>query len=286
MMKVALIYDFDGTLANSNIQESSFIPSVGMCKTAFWNLAEARAKEKDMESVLAYMTLMLDKANEKNQKITVDYLREHGKQHDEKLFEGLAGKDNWFCSLKKMAQKKFPEVILEHYIISAGIKEMIEGSSIAHQFEHIYASSFMYDKDGLAQYPAVVVNYTGKTQFLYRINKGVKEVYNDHDVNKYVPKEARPVPFEHMIYIGDGLTDVPAMKMVSDKGGFTIGVYGKGTKHVKKMFHDKRIDYYCKADYSRDTDLFKIVNLRISQLYYRWKISQEVELLNPPPANQ
>lgn len=279
-MTVAIIYDFDGTLADSNMQESSFIPSLGMDKDEFWNMTTDRARQKKMDRMLAYMTLMIDKAHEKGQKITVDYLREHGKTNDEKLFPGLKGPHNWFKHVRESINNMCPGVEIQHYIISAGIREMIEGSVIAKEFEHIFASSFMYDEDGNAKYPGVVVNYTGKTQFLYRINKGVKDVYNDDDVNKYVPKDERPVPFEHMIYIGDGDTDIPAMKMVSDKGGFSIGVYGNDD-YVKAeaMFRDKRVNYFCKADFSKDKDLSEMVILRIRRLYYEWRILNRINSL-------
>lgn len=278
-MKVAIIYDFDGTLANSNMQESSFIPSLGMDKDEFWEMTNDRAKHKKMDRMLAYMTLMIDKAREGGKEITVHYLREHGKANDEKLFPGLKGPHNWFKQLRESISNMCPGVEIQHYIISAGIREMIEGSVIAKEFDHIFASSFMYDDDGNAKYPGVVVNYTGKTQFLYRINKGVKDVYNDDDVNKYVKKEERAIPFKHMIYIGDGDTDIPAMKMVSDKGGFSIGVYGHEGNKAEAMFKDNRVNYFCKADYSKDKDLSEIVLLHIRRLYYEWRIQRRIDEL-------
>lgn len=273
-MTVAIIYDFDGTLADSNMQESSFIPSLGMDKDEFWDMTTERARSKNMDRMLAYMTLMIDKAQEKGQKITVDYLKKHGESNDERLFPGLK---TWFSHLNESISNLCPGVVVKHYIISAGIKEMIEGSCIAKNFDYIFASSFMYDADGTAKYPAVVVNYTGKTQFLYRINKGVNDIFNDEDVNRYMDKDKRSIPFEHMIYIGDGSTDIPAMKLVSDKGGFAIGVYAQDKSETERMFKQKRVDYFCKADYSKGRDLFEIVTLRIRRLYYEWRIQRKIK---------
>ncbi len=273
-MTVAIIYDFDGTLADSNMQESSFIPSLGMDKDEFWDMTTDRARSKNMDRMLAYMTLMIDKAQEKGQKITVDYLKKHGESNDERLFPGLK---TWFSHLDEIISNLCPGVMVQHFIISAGIKEMIEGSCIAKNFDYIFASSFMYDADGTAKYPAVAVNYTGKTQFLYRINKGVNDIFNDEDVNRYVDKDKRPIPFEHMIYIGDGSTDIPAMKLVSDKGGFAIGVYAHDKTETERMFRQKRVDYFCKADYSKDRDLFEMVTLRIRRLYYEWRIQRKIK---------
>jgi phosphoserine phosphatase len=278
MKPVAIIYDFDGTLANSNMQESSFIPALGMDKKEFWDMAKERAETHNMDSVLAYMTLMLDKVKEKQLSISKKALKEHGNANDKKLFHGVK---TWFGQLNDAVHNMCPGVQVKHYIISAGIKEMIEGSCIAKEFDYIFASSFMYDKNGQAIYPALSVNYTGKTQFLYRINKGVNDVHNDHDVNRYTPKNERPIPFEHMIYIGDGDTDIPAMKMVRDKGGFSIAVYGNKQKRhdAEKMFVHGRVDFVCEADYGKDKILMDTVLLQIHKLYIQHRLNEKIDTL-------
>ena len=177
------------------------------------------------------------------------------------------GADTWFERIKEYGKEK--GVIVEHYIISSGLKEMIEGTKVAKSFEKNYASAFYYDEDGVAIWPAQVVNYTNKTQFLFRIEKGVLDI-NDQGVNDYFAPEDIRVPFRNLIYIGDSDTDIPCMKLVNSYGGHSVGVYNPETKQkekVYKMMHDNRIKYFTAADYSEGSDLDILVKAIIERTY-------------------
>ena len=198
LKKTALIYDFDGTLARGNMQEVTFIPSVGMGIGDFWGEADRLTRESDGDNILMYMQLMLQRARENGSPITRRLLREHG--HEVKLFDGLKSDltgPGWFDRINLFAAQYGLE--LEHYIISAGLEEMIDGCPIRDAFRHVFASKFVYDPDGVAVWPAVGVNYTTKTQYLFRINKGVLNHFEHERINRFIPDDERPVPFSRMI---------------------------------------------------------------------------------------
>lgn len=258
---VAICYDFDKTLTPDDMQAQGFIQSVGYDIASFWEKSNGLAENNDMDQNLAYMYTMIQESTGKVL-FTKDTLREYGAKID--LFPGV---ENWFERIRKYADEK--GVILEHYIISSGLKEMIEGTKVANSFERIYASSFYYDRN-VAVWPAQVVNYTNKTQFLFRIEKGTLDV-NDPGINDYFDPENIRVPFRNMIYIGDSDTDIPCMKLVNSNGGYSIGVYNPTTKKkekVYKMMHDNRIRYFAPADYTEDSDLDKLVKSIIDRTLY------------------
>lgn len=252
---LAICYDFDKTLSPDDMQAQGYIQSVGYDVEAFWRESNALAEQNDMDQNLAYMYKMMEKARGKLV-FTKEKLQEYGAKV--RLFPGV---EDWFERLREYG--KAHGVIVEHYIISCGLKEMIEGTSVARKgaFEKIYASSFYYDDYGVALWPAQVVNYTNKTQFLFRISKGVLDV-NDHGVNdSFHPEEIR-VPFRNMVYIGDSDTDVPCMKLIHSYGGHSIGVYDAQTNNkekVYKMMRDGRIKYYMPADYTKGSQLEHLV---------------------------
>ena len=262
-LKTALIYDFDGTLARGNMQEVTFIPSVGMGIGDFWGEADRLTREADGDNILMYMQLMLARARENGQPITRRDLREHG--HDVKLFDGLKTDltgPGWFARIDAFGARYGLDI--EHYIISAGLEEMIEGCPIREAFRHVFASKFVYDDKGVAVWPAVGVNYTTKTQYLFRINKGVLNHWDDERINRFIPDDARPVPFERMIFIGDGDTDVPTMKMMHTKGGFSIAVYdprNEPNDHTKihRLISEDRVNFVAAADYREGSALDLIV---------------------------
>jgi len=258
-LKTAIIYDFDGTLARGNMQEVSFIPSVGMDIGAFWGQAEALTKSADADGILMYMQLMLKHARDKGISITKDMLADHGK--DVALFEGLRDL-SWFDRINEFGAKYNLEI--EHYIISAGLEEMIDGTPIRPALNHVFASHYVYDDKGEAAWPAVGVNYTTKTQYLFRINKGVKNHWEHERVNHFIPDEDRPIPFDRMIFLGDGDTDVPTMKMMHTKGGFSIAVYDprsneKDQKKVYSLISEDRVNFVAAADYREGSALDLIV---------------------------
>ena len=204
---IALIYDFDGTLSPGNMQEYDFIPTVGMSSSDFWKETNKIASEQDADPILTYMSKMIHEAKFAGISLKKDSFRAYGAKVP--LYSGV---DKWFARMNAYAADR--GIVIEHYINSSGLKEMIEGTPIAKEFKKIYACSFLYDVDGVAYWPAVAINYTNKTQFIFKISKGVESVYDSTLVNKYIPEEKRHIRFRHMIYIGDGTTDIPCMRLV------------------------------------------------------------------------
>ena len=265
-LKTALIYDFDGTLARGNMQEVSFIPSIGMDIGAFWAEAEALTQAADADGILMYMQLMLRHARDNGAPITRETLAEQGREVA--LFEGL--KDlSWFDRMNAFGAQYGLDI--EHYIISAGLEEMIEGTPIRPALTHVFASHYVYDENGEAAWPAVGVNYTTKTQYLFRINKGVNNHWENERINHFIPDEDRRVPFDRMIFLGDGDTDVPTMKMMHTKGGFSIAVYDprsneKDQKKVYSLISEDRVNFVAAADYREGTALDLIVKGLIGRI--------------------
>ncbi|MCR5595368.1 MAG: haloacid dehalogenase-like hydrolase [Lachnospiraceae bacterium] len=258
---LAICYDFDKTLSPDDMQAQGYIQSVGYGVKDFWKETDDLTKANEMDDNLSYMLKML-KESEGNLLFKKETLMEYGA--DVELFPGV---EEWFERIRSYGEQK--GVIVEHYIISSGLKEMIEGTSVAKAgaFKKIYASSFYYNERGVAEWPAQAVNYTNKTQFLFRIEKGVLDV-NDKRVNDYFPPDKLRVPFRNMIYIGDSDTDVPCMKLVNSYGGHSIGVYNSETQDkskVYKMMKDNRIRYFAPADYSENTELDILVKAIIDR---------------------
>ncbi|MBE6013767.1 MAG: haloacid dehalogenase-like hydrolase [Lachnospiraceae bacterium] len=259
---LAICYDFDKTLSPDDMQAQGYIQSVYDGDVAsFWTESNGMAEKFEMDTNLAYMYKMVDEARGRIL-LTKDSLEEYGSRV--KLFPGV---EDWFERIRQYGKQK--GVIIEHYIISSGLKEMIQGTSVAKNgaFEKVYASSFMYDDKGVPIWPAQVVNYTNKTQFLFRIEKGVLDV-NDSGVNDYFPPEEYRVPFRNIVYIGDSDTDIPCMKLVNLNGGHSIGVYNNDTldkSKVFKMFNDNRIKYFAPADYTKGSELDTLVKAIINR---------------------
>lgn len=252
---VAICYDFDKTLSPDDMQAQGYIQSVGYNVKDFWDKSNALARANDMDTNLAYMYTMMVEA-QGNLLFTKKNLEEYGSKV--KLFKGV---DGWFDRIRDYGKTK--GVIVEHYIISSGLKEMIEGTSIAKKgvFEKIYASSFYYNEHNVAVWPAQVINYTSKTQFLFRIEKGTLDI-NDPAVNDYFPPDQMRVPFRNIVYIGDSDTDIPCMKLVNSSGGHSIGVYNPDTNDktkVLKMIRDNRIRHFAPADYTENGELDRLV---------------------------
>lgn len=246
LIPMAISYDFDGTLAPGNMQEYDFIPALNMRSKEFWSAVNKLAATHEMDQILAYMWMMLREADKADIRVRKSDFRDFGKNIQ--LFPGVK---DWFKRINAYAKGK--GVKLEHFIISSGIREMVEGTPIYKEFKKVYASGFMFDHHGVACWPALGINYTTKTQYLFRINKGSLDVHDNSIINKFVPKEQRPVPFEHMLFIGDGETDIPCMRLVKDQGGHSIAVYNPGKrgtkKHAEQLIDDGRATLFAPADY-------------------------------------
>lgn len=251
---LAICYDFDKTLSPDDMQAQGYIQSIGFEVSEFWKESNNLATDNDMDQNLAYMYMMASKSRGKRL-FTRENLRGDGAKVE--LFPGV---DTWFDRINQYGDSKGVEV--EHYIISSGLKEMIEGTKVADKFKKIYASSFYYDVDGVAVWPAQVVNYTNKTQFLFRIEKGVLDV-NNQGVNSYFAPDEYRIPFRNIVYIGDSDTDIPCMKLVNINGGHSIGVYNSETKDKSKVFRmldENRIKYFVPADYTKGAKLEQLIH--------------------------
>ena len=267
---IAICYDFDKTLSPTEMQAQGYIQSVNCDVQTFWKESNELAQQNDMDQNLAYMYKMVYEARG-NIVLKRDALEEYGSKVE--LFPGV---EEWFDKINAYAQAQ--GIAIEHYIISSGLKEMIDGTSVAKDgaFTKIYASSYFYDDRGVAQWPAQVVNFTGKTQYLFRISKGILDV-NDSGVNNYFEPEELRIPFRNIIYIGDSDTDIPCMKLVTSKGGHAIGVYdcnSKDKSKVQKMIHDNRISYYAAADYREGEELYEIVKAIINRTAHNEVLEQ------------
>lgn len=269
---VALIYDFDGTLSPQNMQEYGFMKAVDIRRPEeFWEKASALADETDTSGILCYMKTMIDASREKNRPFTREQFREYGASV--KLFKGVK---EWFGLINRIGGEY--GLCIEHYINSSGLKEMIEGTPIAGEFKKIYACNFLYDANGAACWPGVAVDYTNKTQFMFKINKGIEEVSDNRRINEYIPEEERRVPFRRMIYFGDGETDIPSMKMVRQNGGYSIAVYKPRDRRKKetadRLILDNRVNFVCPADYSEGSAIYDVVTTILKKIRYDYDFEQ------------
>ena len=251
---VALIYDFDGTLAPGNMQEFGFIQAIGKGIDEFWKDCNSLAEENDANQILAFMYKMLEKAKNNRISLRRESFRKFGSMV--KLYPGVT---RWFALVNKLGEELGLE--MKHYINSSGLKEMIEGTAIASEFDQLYCSSYLYDVDGIAYWPASAVDYTTKTQFLFKINKGIKEIRDTTRINQYMPEAQRPVPFKRMIYFGDGMTDIPCMSMIKHNGGHSIAVYGEDAHREMslKLIREDRVNFVCKADYRKGQEMYEVI---------------------------
>ena len=252
----ALIYDFDGTLSPGNMQEFGFIQATGKTKEEFWKRNKQLSEGKDANGILTYMYLMICEARANNISLKRDSFRSFGKNIE--LFDGVK---EWFALVNDYGRSVGLDI--KHYINSSGLREMIVGSPIAGEFENIYACSFLYDADDTAYWPAVAIDYTAKTQFLFKINKGIREVSDNRKINRFIPERERPVPFSRMIYFGDGETDIPCMKMIKEHGGHSIAVYEEGNiekeNTAMQLIRENRVNFVCPADYRKDKEIDVVV---------------------------
>ena len=250
---IAFLYDFDKTLCTTDMEDYAFIPSLGYTPAEFWGRANAFGWENRMDGLLAYMYTMIQECAAQNIKLDRAFLNHCGESIQ--LFPGVR---EWFARINAFGESLGVQV--EHYVISSGLREIIEGSGIAQEFREIYACEFYYNENGDACWPKLDVNFTNKTQFVYRINKGILDVSRDKELNDSMPDDSKRVPFTHMIYMGDGLSDVPCMKMMRAYGGQAIAVYQASNRQgVEKLLADGRVDFIFPADYREGMELDRTV---------------------------
>ncbi len=268
---IAIVYDFDKTLSTDDMQNFGFIPRIGMESEEFWEESNQQTVKTGMDRILAYMLVMIKKCREKGITLSKEYLNSLGKEVQ--FFNGVT---TWFKRINTYAKEM--GVNVEHYIVSSGTKEIIDGTSIAKEFKKIYACEFIYDKEGNAFWPKFAVNYTVKTQYIFRISKGILDPKDDANLNGKSAKHR--IPFRNIVYVGDGLTDVPCMLLVKERGGKSIAIYPKGKKDkVEHLYRNDRVNYICKGDYSQGSDIEKVIKLIISQASITDRlIDKEIEL--------
>lgn len=268
---VALIYDFDGTLSPGNMQEFGFIQAIGKSPQEFWQESDDIAFGQDASNILSYMKLMFDEARKSGIKLRRDDFRRFGASVE--LFSGVR---EWFGLINSYGKDR--GVKIEHYINSSGLAEMIEGTAIADEFKRIFACSFLYNDAGEAEWPGVAVDYTAKTQFLFKINKGILSIRDNKKVNESQAEDNKRIPFPHMIYFGDGETDVPCMKIVKMFGGNSIAVYNPDIKKkvnvAKKLLRQQRVNFITPADYTKDGRTYQLVCAIIDKIKADWELAQ------------
>jgi hypothetical protein len=252
------------------MQEFGLLQDIGYENpNEFWNLCDQIAKTNDAGGISVVMYALQTEAQRHGIRCTREMLRRYGQSVQ--FFPGVT---EWFDTINEYAAQIGVQV--KHYINSSGIKEMIEGCAIAKAFEQIYACSYLYDSNGDACWPSVVVDYTKKTQFLFKINKGIREVSDRVRVNEFVPTDERPVPFERMIYFGDGETDVPCMRTVKSNGGYSFAVYGNDKKRAlaQQLLAEGRVNFACNADYTDQGEMMEIVKRILDKIKAEYALSQ------------
>lgn len=264
MKKAAVIYDFDKTLCDRDMQEYSLIPDLGYDEPGtFWAEVETIAKANRMDGISAYLFVLKKKFEEAGNPLTRDHFRQLGSRIT--LYPGVG---EWFARINAYGLDHDLEV--EHYIISSGMEEILEGTPIAGQMKKIYSCRYYYNEQGHAEWPAQIVNYTTKTQYLFRINKQVLDESNEKDLNAWVPMDERDIPFKRMIYIADGITDVPCMRVVKMNGGRSIAVYNpssaKAALTAERLLNEKRANFMAPTDYREGETLDRLVKRILDEM--------------------
>ena len=270
---IALVYDFDGTLIPKTMQDYTIIPRLKLRSDKFWSDIMEEAEATDGEVMMIYMRQLITRANSMNIKITKSEFKLMASK-----IEYFKGVFTWFDNINKYLKNNHKRIKVAHYVISAGHHEILESTAIRKKLTNVFGSQYYFNEQGHATFPKVVVTDTAKTQFLFRINKGKEKVSDS--INSHMPEELRPIPFENMIYIGDGLTDVPSMALIKKQNGHAVSVYPRGSKKQKKVSSDllaaKRVDFIAEANYTRNSILFKRICLIIDMISARIKYRNEV----------
>ena len=268
---VAIMYDFDKTLSTTDMQNYTFIPNLGMTPDEFWGETGKLSAKHEVERILSYMYCMLKFAKEKGIKVTKEYLRECGKEI--KYYPGVT---SWFKRINEYALEK--GIIVEHYLVSSGTKEIVEGCSIYNEFKQVYGCEFLYDENGEACWPKMAINFTQKTQFFFRVAKGAIKATDDAGVNE--KSTDHRVEYKNIIYVGDGMTDIPSMTLVKKNGGHSIAIHPKDDKEVvQQIYDDNRCDFIVEADYSSGGEMDKVVKMLIDLISVQEKLERKEKVL-------
>ena len=254
---VAMIYDFDWTLLNGNMQEFGLIGSLGYENDEFWAKVTDYAIREKMDANLACMLYTKRAIEKAGNRFTRDFLKSFGKTLDDHFMPGV---EDWFSSINKIG--KSMGLRIEHYLITSGFREIVEGSEIIDNFREIFACEYQYGFDGLAMWPKNVINFTTKTQYISRISKGTLDLADSNTVNTSIAN--RRIPYANMVYFGDGYTDIPCMTMMRNKGGHPIAVYKEKIEVAENLLRDKRVEYIAPADYTEGSELYRLISSILS----------------------
>jgi phosphoserine phosphatase len=261
---IALVYDFDGTLSPQPMQEYTVLPRIGVKPADFWRIVDREARATQSDKMLVYMRHIIE-ALERSR---LDVKREDfaSMARRIKYFPGVA---TWFARVDGYVRRRSKGAVsIRHYLISAGQREILEGASIRRHFTRIYASEYHFNHHGVATFPKLLVTDTLKTQFLFRINKGRENV--TESINEHMPEAQRPIPFHNMIYIGDGMTDVPSMALTTKSGGHALAVYDPRKRRERaicvKLLRAGRVDFIAEADYTKGSRLSRRVELLLDAI--------------------
>lgn len=261
---IALVYDFDGTLSPQPMQEYTVLPKIGIEPREFWAMVNREARETESDPMLVYMRHIIEALD----RVKVDVKREDFAAMA-RAIEYFPGVTTWFARMNAYVRRRSrAQVKLRHYLISAGQREILEGVSIRGHFKRIYASEYHFNHHGVATFPKLLVTDTLKTQFLFRINKGREAV--TESINEHMPEAERPIPFPNMIYLGDGMTDVPSMALTKKSGGHSVAVYDprgdKGRATCVKLLDAGRADFIAEADFRKSSKLSRRVELLLDAI--------------------
>lgn len=261
---IALVYDFDGTLSPQPMQEYTVLPKIGVEPAEFWAMVDREARETESDPMLVYMRHIIEAL----ERTKLDVKREDFARMAARV-KYFPGVPTWFIRMNTYVRRRSGgRVKLAHYLISAGQREILEGVSIRRHFKRIYASEYHFNHHGIATFPKLLVTDTLKTQFLFRINKGREAV--TESINEHMPEADRPIPFQNMIYVGDGMTDVPSMALTKKSGGHSMAVYDpkgdRGRATCVKLLQAGRVDFIAEADYRAESKLTKRVELLLDAI--------------------
>jgi phosphoserine phosphatase len=261
---IALVYDFDGTLSPQPMQEYTVLPKIGVEPAEFWASVNREARETESDPMLVYMRHIIEALEREK----VDVKREDFAAMASAI-EYFPGVATWFARVNAYVKKRSRgQVKLAHYLISAGQKEILDGVSIRKHFKRIYASEYHFNHHGVATFPKLLVTDTLKTQFLFRINKGLELV--TESINEHMPEAERPIPFANIIYVGDGMTDVPSMALTKKSGGHTVAVFDPVSEKQRaicmKLLEAGRADFIAEADYRKSSKLSRRVELLLDAI--------------------
>jgi haloacid dehalogenase-like hydrolase len=264
---IAIVYDYDQTLSPAYMQDDVIFPAFGINAERFWQRCAELVQNEGYDQELAYMKSLLDY-------LSVD-------RPTNAQLQTLGGKMKLYRGLPEMFVE-FQENLLngahtaagirvEHYVLSSGLKVLIEGSTLRPYLRAAFGCEFAESSEGRITFPKRVISHTQKTQYLFRINKGLLDM--TQDVNDHMPAEIRPIPFENMVYIGDGPTDVPCFTIMKKNGGHAIAVYNPDDRDrlsFRKCFnlatHADRVRHIAPADYRRNSHLRLLLEEMVSEI--------------------